>query len=402
MNDAEPPQPTLTGDEFFPVPETPAPAPPPPPEDGAALLDEVCDAIARYVILPSAAETTAAALWAACTHAQPAWEFASRLVIKAPLKQCGKSRLLNVMEALSYNAVATINISPAALVHEIGDDPPSLFLDEADVTFRRRGGETSETAELLRGILNGGAERGKPYIRRNHAARCNERVSTFCMVAAAGIGDWAPDTLEDRAIIVSMRRRGPGESVAPLRRRDLPALHQLRERLHQWARAHLDELRAAVPEMPVQDRDADVWEPLVALADAAGGHWPETARAACIRLTSHTSAEAEATARERILEDVREVFGDDGQLYTSTILERLHALEEAPWCDWYGHLLRPRDLAGLLRPYGIRPKQLREGGTGEPLKGYTRKSFADAWSRYCPPSLSPGEQGEHEEHGAAS
>ncbi len=261
MNDAEPPQPTLTGDEFFPVPETPAPAPPPPPEDGAALLDEVCDAIARYVILPSAAETTAAALWAACTHAQPAWEFASRLVIKAPLKQCGKSRLLNVMEALSYNAVATINISPAALVHEIGDDPPSLFLDEADVTFRRRGGETSETAELLRGILNGGAERGKPYIRRNHAARCNERVSTFCMVAAAGIGDWAPDTLEDRAIIVSMRRRGPGESVAPLRRRDLPALHQLRERLHQWARAHLDELRAAVPEMPVQDRDADVWEP---------------------------------------------------------------------------------------------------------------------------------------------
>src|SRR4029453_17494207 len=124
--------------------------------------------------------------------------------------------------------------------------------------------------------------------------------------------------------------RAPGEQITPFRRRrDLPQLTELRDRLHAWIHAHLAELQVAVPTMPVEDREADVWEPLVAVADLAGGGWPERAREACPAMTAET--DAEEAARERLLADLRAVFGKVEALSSKTLLDRLHALEEAPW-----------------------------------------------------------------------
>jgi len=130
------------------------------------------------------------------------------------------------------------------------------------------------------------------------------------MAALAGIGAM-PDTIEDRAIVIRMRRRAPGESVAPYRtRRDGPALDNLRNRLNQWVRAHLDHLGTATPEMPVEDRAADTWEPLLAIADLAGGPWPDLARDACVTLTETRDANAQTTLQTRLLTDCRAAFGD--------------------------------------------------------------------------------------------
>ena len=70
--------------------------------DGAALLDEVAGALSRYVVLPTAEATVGVVLWIAATHAAPAWNCAPRLVIRAPEKRCGKSRLLDVVEATCH------------------------------------------------------------------------------------------------------------------------------------------------------------------------------------------------------------------------------------------------------------------------------------------------------------
>ena len=45
-------------------------------------------------------------------------------------------------------------------------------------------------------------------------------------------------------------------------------------------------MAAARPDMPlgIEDRNADVWEPLLAIAEAAGGDWPQRAREAAIAL----------------------------------------------------------------------------------------------------------------------
>ena len=81
-------------------------------------------------MFPSPEAADAVTLWVAATHAVPAWEHATRLVVKSPEKRCGKSRLLDIIEATCHEAMVTVNISPAALVRSIGADPPTLLLDE--------------------------------------------------------------------------------------------------------------------------------------------------------------------------------------------------------------------------------------------------------------------------------
>src|SRR5205823_13754409 len=95
------------------------------PDHGAALLDELRDLLTLYVVLPSAPAADAVTLWIAASHAQPAWAHAPRLVIRAPEKRCGKSRLLDITEATCHDPLITVNASPAAIYRAIGtDDPP--------------------------------------------------------------------------------------------------------------------------------------------------------------------------------------------------------------------------------------------------------------------------------------
>jgi Protein of unknown function (DUF3631) len=144
--------------------------------------------------------------------------------------------------------------------------------------------------------------------------------------------------------------------------------------------------------MPLEDRAAATWEPLVAIADLAGGDWPARARTAATAMTAaEADHEEDTSASVRLLGDLREVFdqADAEALYSTTILEALHQLDEAPWADWYGHPLRPRELASLLRAYGVRPRDVREHGTGPQRKGYARADLHDAWRRYLPPPARP-------------
>ncbi|GAA4518366.1 DUF3631 domain-containing protein [Actinoallomurus oryzae] len=344
---------------------------------GAELLDEVRAALARYVILPSPEAGDAVTLWVAATHAQPAWQHATRLVITAPEKRCGKSRLLDIIEATTHDPLIAVNISPAALVRSIGEEPPTILLDEADTVFGRKAADNHED---LRGILNAGHQRNRPYVRWDANLRRPEHCPTFSMAALAGIGSM-PDTIEDRAVMVRMRRRAPGESVKPFRsRRDGPPLAALRDRLTAWVRSRIDELGDAEPDMPVEDRAADNWESLVAVADAAGGSWPERARQACRSLTD--AADDDSTVGVRLLVDLREVFEGADALHGATLLERLHKLDESPWSDWYGRPLNARDLARLLKPYGVNSVDVKVDGVNR--KGYRRDHLHDAWSRYLP------------------
>lgn len=351
--------------------------------DGAALLTELRTRLEEYVILPSPEAVVAVVLYIAATHAQPCWEHAPRLVIKSPLKRCGKTRLMEFCMKVMHAPQPTTNISTAALVRLISpNDPPTIILDEADTIFKDK---RSEKAEDIRGILNSGHSRGFPYIRWDMLKRTAEYCPTFAMAVIGGIGDM-PDTIEDRAVVIKMRRRAPGETVKPWRaRRVNPIFENLRDRLEGWFSEALQEaLKESEPTMPVEDRAADVWEPLIAIADAAGGEWPELARQACKTLTNTDSEPQEGTPGEQLLGDLREVFGEEERLTTNAIRDRLNSIEEAPWGTWHrGDPLSARGLANLLRPYGVRSKDLKlENGSVQ--KGYTAEDLAEAWMRYLP------------------
>lgn len=346
---------------------------------GAMLLDALLAALTRYVILPTPEAADAVVLWIAASHAQPAWAHAPRLVIRAPEKRCGKSRLLDVVEATCHNPFITVNSSSAAVYRSISEDPPTMLVDEADTIF----GPKADGNEDLRGLLNAGHQRNRPAKRYDANANRVESIPTFAMAALAGIGAM-PDTIEDRAVVVRMRRRGPGESVAPYRhRRDRPALRQLAEDLSAWLRGDLPALEQAEPAMPVEDRAADTWEPLVAVADHAGGHWPERARAAVLALTAEADDNGETSNRVRLLADCRTAFSADPALPTAVLLERLKTDTEAPWADYGPTGLSAMKLGVILREYDIRSANIRFTD-GTQAKGYQRADFLDAWARYCP------------------
>ncbi len=218
------------------------------PVNGAAALGQLHAILTRYVILPAPEAAVAVVLWTAATHAQQSWAHAPRLVIRAPEKRCGKSRLLDIIEGTCHAPLITVNASPAAVYRAIGSDvPPTLLVDEADTIF---GGKNAEANEDLRGLLNAGHQRNRPAIRWDSATRRLERIPTFAMAALAGIGTM-PDTIEDRAVVIRMRRRAPGETVAPFRhRRDRPTLTTTAETLARWLSRHLAELEKAEPSMP--------------------------------------------------------------------------------------------------------------------------------------------------------
>jgi hypothetical protein len=353
-------------------------------ETGAALLQLVREAVARYVVLPSTDAAVGVVLWIAASHGVPCWAHAPRLVIRAPEKRCGKSRLLDLVEALCHRPLMTVNASPSAVYRSIGlsaDDPPTLLIDEADAIFGPKAADNDD----LRGLLNAGHQRGRPALRYDAATRRVERIDTFAMAALAGIGAM-PDTIEDRAIVIRMRRRAPGETVHPYRlRRDGPGLADLRGRLNHWLRAHTDELAAAVPSMPVEDRAADTWEPLIAVADLAGCRWSDLARAAVLTLTADRDAGAALSTQARLLTDCRAAFGDANVLPTTDLLHRLKADPEAPWSTYGPNGLSAMKLAQLLREFDITSSTMRFP-TGQ-AKGYSRRDFTDAWSRYCTPDI---------------
>jgi Protein of unknown function (DUF3631) len=180
-----------------------------------------------------------------------------------------------------------------------------------------------------------------------------------------------------------MRRRHAGERVEPYRRREhAPEGAKIRREIELWARSQPPEI-ANWPVMPVgiQDRDADVWEALIAVADIVGGVWPKRAREAAAVLVA-ASKEREPSLGIRLLTDIKQVF-DAEALRSKMLLQKLRDLEEAPWHDLKGKPLDERGLAHRLRQYDIKSKNIRTDGSV--TKGYAKVDFHDIWARYLTP-----------------
>lgn len=360
-------------------------------EQGAVLLDDTEAFLGRFVIYPSEHARVAHVLWIAHAHLMDVWDSTPRLAFLSPEPSSGKTRALEISELLVPLPVEAVNVSPAYLFRKVGSDEglPTILYDEIDTVF----GPKAKENEEIRGLLNAGHRRGAV------AGRCvvqgntvkTEEIPAYCAVALAGLG-WLPDTILSRSIIVRMRKRKPGETIKPFRRRSYEKEgHVLRDRLSCWATSMESGLIGVWPSMPqgIEDRNADIWEALLAVADAAGGEWPKRARAAAIALVN-AAREVEPSLGVRLLADLKTVFGEANEMPTEAILHALHALKESPWNDLKGKPLNDRGLAHRLKQYEVKPKVIRVGDSTP--RGYTREDLYDAWERYVPalPPSPPG------------
>jgi hypothetical protein len=350
----------------------------------ATALDQTVAFLTRYVVFASPEQGDAAALWVGHTWTYDQFDVAPYLAIQSPEKRSGKTRLEECLSQVVRDPLRSAGASLAALFRVIQERHPTLLLDEVDTIFNKRRDPGSED---IRGLLNNGYRRGVPFLRvvgegkKMHV----ESFDVFCPKAIACIGR-LPDTVQDRSIVLALKRKAPHEKVERFRFRQAE-----REAIpvREWWEAIAAELRlpeqADVPEQ-LDDRAADSWEPLLALADAAGGEWPTKARHAALVLSGGAEPEDD-TLSVQLLADVRGIFAAHQveRLPTSELLDALRDLEDSPWVDYRDRGLKPHGLSRLLRPYAIGPRLLKFGT--RPARGYDLEQFADAFARYLPLSV---------------
>jgi hypothetical protein len=354
----------------------------------AAILTDTQTLLTKYIVL-SEAQAITSTLWTAHTHAIAAFDTTPYLQVGSATKRSGKTRFLEVQEQLVPRPWLTGRTSAAALVRKVDADTPTLLLDESDAAFK---GE-KEYAEALRGILNSGYKRsGRATVCTGKGADIKAQdFSTFCPKAIAGIGK-LPDTVADRSIPITLQRRMATEPIARWRDRDgRAAAAPIRQALERWASSAetIEALRAARPDLPGElgDRQQDVWEPLLAIADLAGDSWPARARQAAKTLMG--TAEDTDKIVELLTDMMPLVMQTTGDIVPSkTIIETLVALEDRPWATFRrdDKPLTTHGLARLLAELKIHPG-LHRVGAGDPVRGYRRDALQDAVLRYLPPQV---------------
>jgi len=390
---------------------------------GPALLDELEQVLGRFVVLPKwAAETLA--LWIVHTYAFPLRDVSTYLGVESPEKCCGKTTLLTVLSELVNRPVVAANISPSALFRVIEETRPTLLIDEADTLLQGN--------DELRGILNSGYTRKTAYVVRvanqlthynlpgqgagrrpwrqkeeadvmaRRTARTDRgeappseeaeavsqgatrlvRYSCWCPKVMAAIGR-LPDTLADRCIVIRMQRKTTNEECERLR--NLEAA-KLRRQCARFVLDHAEGIAGARPEVPgnLNDRAGDIWEPLLALADLAGGAWPEKARQAATGLTG--SAQENSPIGSLLL-DILILLVKEGseRIHSRKLVAGLNGGRDRPWMELRkGKEITELWLAQQLRPYAIRPKTIWIEKIA--AKGYVKEDFGEAFRRYIPRS----------------
>lgn len=371
-------------------------APWPEPVDGVRLIDDMTARMHRYCVLPEHA-AEACALWALHTFALDFVDYSPRLAFVSAEKRSGKSRSMRVAVSMARRIVAAENCTPATMFRLCEAMQPTLALDEADAWLVGPHADDS-----MRGLLNSGAEPGGMVLRCVGEKDPEPRAfRVFAPVALAMIGR-PPGTIEDRSIVIQMRRALPSEKRERPRVRTLrPEADGIRQRCARFVLDNAGDLAASDPDMPeeLDDRAADCWRPLVALADLAGGEWPARARAGAVAL-SGCRDEAPTTAGSQLLADIRDVFAERQveRIRSDDLAGDLAKRDDRDWHEWkLGRPITARQVAGLLRPYGVKPKMLRFGTAT--VRGYEKQAFVDAWARYVPGSTANDPQHRNMPHG---
>jgi hypothetical protein len=347
---------------------------------GEEMLAGLSAAALQYVFMPKWAADTVA-LWVVHTYLLDVFWISPRLAICSPEKQCGKTTLLDVLASLVFRPLPTANVTASVVFRVAEMNRPTFLIDEADTFLADK--------HELRGILNSGHRRGGSVIRSVGDDFEPRAFSTYSACAIALIGK-LPATLADRSLPVELRRRRPDELIQTFRFDRTDDLKIFARQASRWASDHVDHVRKVDPIMPkgMFNRTADNWRPLLAIADTAGGHWPERARGA-VQQMREAATDDEQSERMVLLGDVRTILFEHqhDRISSADLVDALANLEGRPWAEWRaGKAITPTGVARLLAPFKIFPETIRIGDRTP--KGYKFAQFEDAFNRYLPQETS--------------
>jgi hypothetical protein len=352
--------------------------------DGADLLEGLRKHFLRHVVLPKHTDVLLA-LWTLHTWVFDCFDITPYLAITSPTRRCGKTLLMTMLYWLCCRAKKNDSMSKAAIYRSVERDKPTLCLDEV--------GWVVDLRDERQNILCGGFERlGHAEVCEGEGADLAPRsFSTFCPKAFGLIGKLTA-TLMDRAIEIAMQRK-LGEKVERLRRRDNADHARFRQQCLRWADDNREALAAIELKLPegLNDRAFDAWEPLLAIAERAGGEWPKLAREAAIALSGGDPNTEEKSVE--LLGHIKVEFSkiEFPAMTTKALIDALCSDKERPWATWNKNEkpITDRQMARLLSEFRmIISETVHPNETGEvkDAKGYKRARFDDAFDRYLTPA----------------
>jgi hypothetical protein len=357
---------------------------------GSQIVAKVEGAFSKYLALEPGLPLVLA-LWTLATHIFDCFDAFPYLAITSPTKRCGKTRLAEIIELLSCNGQRIVGATSAALfrtiqAQELEGTTVTLIMDEAEVLSTK-----SDRAEALREVLNAGYRRGQfvPRCERNSEGIFEvQKFNVYCPKLIVLIGNLS-DTLADRCIPITMRRRKPGERVERFLYSDATRdAKPIRRELEQWAKRSRREVKKCHRRDLefLEDREAELWSPLFAVCEAIAPSKLDDLKAIALRVSGAKQADEPNDMGVLLLRDIRDAFGQSQQdrLPTLALLSLLNQIEESPWATWSrGFALDARRLARLLRPFGVVSRNMRLD-EGIVVKGYKLADFQESWATYVP------------------
>lgn len=298
--------------------------------------------------------------------------YAPLLGLCSPAKRCGKTVLLKLANALVKDPFYIKVVTKSALEITTNASKTPL-MDELDQFLKNN-------PDLI-GLLNSGVENGAVNAHTGKNGEVTYRkiygAKLYAMIGRP------PETLFDRSIIISMKRKGVNEKKDPVESKAKTSLHLSRE-VRKWCEANSDAFDAmqVAPLNVSNDRARDNYEPLLRIAACISDTIEKEARAASI--ANALLQQATDDSGEQLIGDIKRVFDDTGlKVISSTELAaKLRSSEGGVWSATNGNkAIDPTRMAKMLELFEVSPKPFRKDG--KQFRGYSLESFEDAFARYC-------------------
>jgi putative DNA primase/helicase len=351
----------------------------PEPMEGAELLEELRRTFKRFMVLPGPMDIFLA-LWTLHTYVFDLFSFTPYLLVRSPESRCGKSRLAELLGHLCANATTPGAMTAAAMFRRIDRLQPTILADEWDTI-----GEERRLACI--NILNTGFKFNGSFtvcVGKEHE---DHDFKTYCPKAIFGLSEVRlPEATRSRCFSFTLHKKLPTEKVEKLTRKFDGV--ELRRKCVRWAADNREALSKLDVEMPkgLEDREEDISEPLIAVAERCGADWPKLARD-CILGLCHKAPTEDRDARDQFLTDVQSAFRAQprpDRISSAALVDYLNGLDERPWGGWNdGRGINHRQVAAKLKPYGVQPRSLKS--EGKVVRGYRSEDFEQVFARYLPP-----------------
>lgn len=361
------------------------------------ILEKLYVFVKRFIVLPNEEDYILVVLWIAHTYFTDKLTTTPRLALISPEYGCGKTRALEVIASLSFQAESLDGYTRSYLMRRVTDvrkefgRSPTLCIDEVDTVWN--GSKSDEGSEALRLFMNSGYRVGKAIgiTEGEGKNRKATKFETYAPVVFAGKGDKAPESVKSRSIEIRLQKRLASQEIEDFQTRavELQAA-DLKEWLEAWEEVKGEELLFENESLPleVRDRERELWLPLYAVARLGG--WKEPFERTLL-LHTRQKLENEIPWNRKLLGDCLKVFEEAGSpesMRTQALVVSLNGLPDGDYSSMrYGKGLDGRTLAKKLKEYGIAPTQIRFGD--ETAKGYYLQPIREALSRYSQEQVAP-------------